>query len=128
MAHENDEIPLDDINLDVKNEQDTLNENVLNETDINEEYYPTQDGGHHGLAWYPRQDVPDVEYAVMDSNQFCRKKIVSLVDEKLRKVENFHMLISDQYYNTLEREIYYTERSAVISDINMIQIHHGIMK
>ena len=64
----------------------------------------------------------------MDSNQFCRKKIVSLVDEKLRKVENFHMLISDQYYNTLEREIYYTERSAVISDINMIQIHHGIMK
>ena len=43
VENENDEIPLDNINTTVKNKLDTLNKNVINETDINGKDYPTKD-------------------------------------------------------------------------------------
>ena len=50
MVDENDKIPLDDTKPTIKNEQDTLTEKVVNETDLSEEYYSTQDEEQNVLA------------------------------------------------------------------------------
>ena len=61
MESENNEISLDNTNPTVKNEQHTLNENVINEIDLHQEYNPAQNEERPGLDLYPRQDVPKVD-------------------------------------------------------------------
>ena len=49
VEKKNIEIPLDNINPTVKNEQYTSNENFINDTDLHGEYYKTQYKEHPGL-------------------------------------------------------------------------------
>ena len=64
----------------------------------------------------------------MTANQVHKKKIISLIDEIFNKVEQCHMLMSDQDCNTFECKIYYTERLAIITAKTMIQMHIGVIK
>ena len=63
MDNENDEIPP------VNTKPTVKNKNVVNKTDISEEYCSTNDEEHPGSYCYPRRDVPKVYHIGMTSNQ-----------------------------------------------------------
>ena len=74
----------------------------MNETVLYEEYFPAQYEKHPVLTQYFRQDFSNVDYTVMTANRSHNKKSILLIDQKLNKYEQFHMLMTDQDWHVLQ--------------------------